>query len=137
MRPGLPASAKSIFCPRDDSHRQLPARLLGRHLRQKQHIARHWRELGPPNAPDSEILKWAGQNGAVVLTQDLDFTRLLFQSRAALPSVIQLRLDDVRPGNIGEDVLLILAQHKESLQKGALITFKGHKSRLRLLPFTD
>jgi predicted nuclease of predicted toxin-antitoxin system len=64
--------------------------------------------LGPPNAPDEEIMLWAGQNHAVVLTQDLDFTPLLFQSRAALPSVIQLRLDDVRPKNIGADVLLVL-----------------------------
>ncbi|MBU6409237.1 MAG: DUF5615 family PIN-like protein [Verrucomicrobia bacterium] len=101
------------------------------------HVARHWRELGPPNAPDTEIMQWASQNNAVVLTQDLDFTKLLFQSRAALPSVIQLRLDDARPKSIGEDVLLILIQHRESLQRGALITVKGHMSRLRLLPLSD
>ena len=35
----------------------------------------------------------------------LDFAKLLFQTRANWPSVIQLRLDDVRPANIGEDVL--------------------------------
>ena len=107
------------------------------YLRQHGHIARHWRELGPPNAPDLEIMEWANQNGAVVLTQDLDFTKLLFQSRATLPSVIQLRLDDVRPQSIGEDVLLILAQHQDNLQRGALITVNGHKSRLRLLPLRD
>ena len=73
-------------------------------LRQHGHVARHWRELGPPNAPDAEIMRWACQNDAVVLTQDLDFTSLLFQSRAALQSVIQLRLDDVRPQSIGDDV---------------------------------
>lgn len=78
------------------------------HLRQCGHTARHWREVGAPNAPDEEIMRWANQNDAVVLTQDLDFTKLLFQSRAPLPSVIQLRLDDVRPKNIGEDVLSVL-----------------------------
>jgi predicted nuclease of predicted toxin-antitoxin system len=106
-------------------------------LRQGGHNARHWRELGAHNAPDSEIMKWANQNKAVVLTHDLDFTKLLFQSRAALPSVIQLRLDDVRPKSIGEDVLAILEQHKDNLQSGALITVKGHKARLRLLPLTE
>jgi hypothetical protein len=59
---------------------------------------------------------------------------LLFQSRASLPSVIQLRLDDVRPGSIGEDVVLVLNQHEEELRRGALITIKGHRSRLRILP---
>ena len=107
------------------------------YLCQRGHVARHWRELGPSNAPDDVIMRWASQNVAVVLTQDLDFTKLLFQSRALLPSVIQLRLDDVRPNNIGEDVILILDQHKDSLQRGALITVKGHKSRLRLLPLRD
>ncbi len=103
-------------------------------LRQHDHTARHWRELGPPNAADSEIMRWAAENQAVVLTQDLDFTKLLFQSRAVLPSVIQLRLDDVRPPHIGEDVLQILKQQQEALRRGALITVTGHKSRLRLLP---
>jgi predicted nuclease of predicted toxin-antitoxin system len=28
------------------------------YLRQRGHIARHWRELGQPNAPDSEF--WSG-----------------------------------------------------------------------------
>jgi predicted nuclease of predicted toxin-antitoxin system len=107
------------------------------YLQQHGHTARHWRELGPANAPDSDVMLWAHENDAVVLTQDLDFTKLLFQARAALPSVIQLRLDDVRPASIGEDVLLLLRQHGEELRRGALITVKGHKSRLRILPLGD
>ena len=107
------------------------------YLQGQGHAARHWRELGPANAPDSEIMLWAQKNGAVVLTQDLDFTRLLFQARVKLPSVIQLRLDDVRPASIGEDVILALKQFADELRRGALITIKGHKSRLRLLPLPD
>ena len=82
-------------------------------------------------------MQWAKKNDAVVLTQDLDFTQLLFQSQAALPSVIQLRLDDVRPQSIGEDVRVILDQHKDDLQRGALISVKGHKMRLRMLPLKE
>jgi predicted nuclease of predicted toxin-antitoxin system len=82
-------------------------------------------------------MAWAYNNSAAVLTQDLDFTRLLFQSRATLPSVIQLRLDDVRPGTIGEDVVLLLKQYEVELRRGALITVKGHKSRLRILPLKE
>ena len=107
------------------------------YLRRHGHAARHWRELGPPNAPDAEIMRWAKDNRAVVLPQDLDFTKLLFQSRAPLPSVIQLRLDDIRPASIGEDVRLVLEQQTEALQRGALITLKGHKARMRFLPLQD
>jgi predicted nuclease of predicted toxin-antitoxin system len=107
------------------------------YLNKHGHTARHWRELGPPNAPDCEIMRWAVHHGAVVLTHDLDFARLLFQSGAKLPSVIQLRLDDVRPPAIGEDVILLLKQHEESLRGGVLITVQGHRSRLRLLPLRD
>ena len=82
-------------------------------------------------------MRWAHENTAVVLTQDLDFTKLLFQTHAILPSIIQLRLDDVRPASIGEDVILILKQHGDELRRGALITVKGHKSRLRILPLVD
>ena len=71
------------------------------YLQEHGHAARHWREIGPANAPDSEIMLWAKEHNAVVLTQDLDFTKLLFQARVKLPSVIQLRLDDVRPASIG------------------------------------
>jgi predicted nuclease of predicted toxin-antitoxin system len=108
-----------------------------KYLREHGHVARHWRELGSPNAPDTQILHWAVENKSIVLTQDLDFNKLLFQARARFPSVIQLRLDDVRPGNIGEDVVKILNQHGQSLEQGAIITVKGHNSRLRFLPLTD
>jgi predicted nuclease of predicted toxin-antitoxin system len=98
------------------------------------HNARHWRELGPPNAPDTQIMAWAQQNNAVVLTHDLDVTQLLFQTNTAMPRVIQLRVDDVRPGSIGRKVAGVLAQYCEELLAGALITLKGSKTRLRILP---
>jgi len=103
-------------------------------LRQNGQVARHWREIGAPDAPDIQILQWATEHDAVILTQDLDFTKLLFQSRANLPSIIQLRVDDVRPQNVGEEVVLILKQYQQDLQTGALITINANKSRLRILP---
>lgn len=107
------------------------------YLQRRGFPTRHRRELGPPNAPDSDIMLWARTHGAVVLTHDLDFTKLLFETQAALPSVIQLRVDDVRPVAVGENVILILTQHEAELLGGALITVKGHKARLRLLPLVD
>jgi predicted nuclease of predicted toxin-antitoxin system len=103
-------------------------------LQQNGQPARHWREIGAPNAPDIQILQWAMEHDAVVFTHDLDFTKLLFQSRSALPSVIQLRVDDVRPENVGKEVVLILKRYQQDLRSGALITINANKSRLRILP---
>jgi hypothetical protein len=43
----------------------------------------------------------------------------------------------VRPSSVGEDVVLLLKQHGGDLERGVLITIKGHKSRLRFLPLRD
>ena len=106
-------------------------------LRQRGHTASHWRDVGPANATDAEIMRWAREQGAVVLTHDLDFTKLLFQARTALPSVIQLRVDDVRPAGIGDTVVLVLERHGAELKRGALVSVESHKARCRLLPLGD
>lgn len=49
--------------------------------------ARHWSQLGPGQAPDTELMRWARVEGHVVLTQDLDFSQLLFATRDGGPSV--------------------------------------------------
>lgn len=56
------------------------------HLRAAGHEAWAWRELGPAHAPDEVILRWAHTHGAVVLTHDLDFTRLLFLREPGCPA---------------------------------------------------
>ena len=37
----------------------------------------HWSTIGPLNAPDSELMKWASDRGYIVLTADLDFGAIL------------------------------------------------------------
>lgn len=41
----------------------------------------HWSVLGAHNAPDTEIMKWARDNGCVLLTHDLDPGILLAHSK--------------------------------------------------------
>ena len=50
----------------------------------------HWSSVGPGNAPDNEYLEWARQTQHAVITQDLDFSQILFETRAKGPSVILL-----------------------------------------------
>lgn|SRR5579885_189193 len=55
----------------------------------------HWSAIGAPAASDNEILDYAGANGFVVFTHDLDFGILLAASNSRRPSVLQIRTKDV------------------------------------------
>jgi predicted nuclease of predicted toxin-antitoxin system len=57
----------------------------------------HWTKIGAANALDTHIMSYARENGYSVFTNDLDFSAILFSTRAASPSVIQIRAEDTRP----------------------------------------
>lgn len=103
-------------------------------LSQQGHVAVHWKDLGQIGDPDELIFDHAQAEGKVILTQDLDFTRILALRGTDLPSLIQLRVDCPIPALIGEAVLQILKTYQESLSKGALISLEPDRHRIRLLP---
>ena len=53
--------------------------------------ATHWYSVGPVDAPDALIMRWAKEHGYCVVTNDLDFSAILAATRAEGPSVIQIR----------------------------------------------
>lgn len=59
--------------------------------------ATHWSEVGGATASYEAILDWAGRNGHIVLTHDLDFSAILAASGGNTPSVIQLRSETLQP----------------------------------------
>lgn len=95
---------------------------------------KHWREIGSISAPDIEIMEWARNNDYVVFTHDLDFGTLLFTTKASAPSVIQLRIEDIRPESVGKLVLTALSKAASEIERGALVTINPRKNRIRLLP---
>ena len=70
----------------------------------------------------------------MVLTQDLDFSQILFESAASGPSVVLLRLhnefDPIEQGR----VIGILLQCRTELANGALLVIDGGRARIRALP---
>lgn len=96
--------------------------------------AKHWLDIGAVGAPDEVIFAYTAHQAAVILTQDLDFTRMLATRTAALPSVVQLRVDCPVPEVIGSMLILALSTHVLPLEKGCLISIDHSKHRLRLLP---
>lgn len=103
-------------------------------LRKSDFEAIHWTALGSPSAPDSEIMRWARENGAVVFTHDLDFGILLAHTHGNGPSVIQVRAQDLSPRHLGGMVVSVLRTYGEVLQAGALVTVEEARSRVRILP---
>jgi predicted nuclease of predicted toxin-antitoxin system len=94
----------------------------------------HWSAVGIASAPDPEIMQWALADGRVVFTNDLDFGTLLALTRAAGPSVVQVRTQDVRPDSLALRLIPILRKYERELDAGTLLVVDEAKSRVRLLP---
>lgn len=94
----------------------------------------HWSRVGDPRASDAELMAWARANGHVVFTHDMDFGALLAATRAAGPSVLQVRVKDTMPASVGADVVRVLHFRREALEQGALVTIDKIHSRVRVLP---
>ena len=94
----------------------------------------HWSEIGRPDATDSELMRWAREQGRVVLTHDLDFGAMLAATQATSPSVAQIRTQDVRPESLAPLLILVLRRYENELTEGALLIADRSRSRVRILP---
>ena len=94
----------------------------------------HWKEVGDPSAPDSELMEWARSGGYLVFTHDIDFGALLAATGAVGPSVVQMRCEDTRPSTMGEAVVDAIEAHLDDLRLGALMTVDPRRRRITLLP---
>jgi predicted nuclease of predicted toxin-antitoxin system len=98
---------------------------------------RHWNDLGPRDATDSQVIEWARENQHVLLTQDLDFPQLLFATQAGSPSVVLLRLDNELDRAQQARVKQAIIQSAQLLEKGCLMVMDSVRIRIRSLPITD
>ncbi|MCX6459147.1 MAG: DUF5615 family PIN-like protein [Actinobacteria bacterium] len=98
------------------------------------HEAQHWSEVGPGDAPDETIIRYAKTNSCVILTHDLDFGIILAIGGLDAPSVIQLRAQAVRPSDMGEQLLAAIQAASAYLVSGALVTVTKDRHRVTVLP---
>ena len=94
----------------------------------------HWSDAGLPTAQDRFIMQRALDEQRVVLTHDLDFGAMLAATGARGPSVVAVRIQDVRPQSISPLLIPLLHQFETALEAGALLVVDGSRSRVRLLP---
>ena len=96
--------------------------------------ATHWSAVGKATAADSEIMAYATAGNFVILTHDLDFGAILAATRQPIPSVVQIRAEDVSPEAIGKQTVDALRHLAAQLEAGAILTIETDRTRLRLLP---
>lgn len=106
-------------------------------LNERGHTAAHWSSLGDIEALDQVIMSYAKERGAIVLTADLDFGELLAVSGDTGPSVLTIRMGDLRPETIGDRVAQTLTLCEQELTAGALVVIDPERRRLRLLPLRE
>ena len=94
----------------------------------------HWSNVGPGDAPDLELMRWAAAHDRVVLTSDLGYGAVLAATRNRRPSVVQIRADLALPDVMGGSLLAALRQAETDLDEGALLSVDAGRGRLRILP---
>jgi len=104
------------------------------YLRQFDLDAVHWTEIGQVGASDEHIFEFATAHGAVIVTQDLDFARILAFRGTRLPSVVQLRVSCPTPEVVGSSLAQVLKEFAPQLRIGCLISLDSNRHRIRLLP---
>jgi predicted nuclease of predicted toxin-antitoxin system len=113
------------------------AQSTARYLQALGHDAVHLRDQGLQRLPDDQIIHKARAEGRVILTHDLDFSRLVAISQSQLPSVITFRLKDMRPAQVNHYLNEALDHFSPELQAGALMSIGDNGIRVRQLPIAD
>ena len=99
------------------------------------HTAIHWSEVGSIRAKDGEICDYARDQKYVLLTNDLDFPRILAHTRDAKPSVILMRGEPLVPEARGRALLSAIEVCQAEIDAGAIVTLDCEdRSRARVLP---
>ena len=101
------------------------------------HDALHVRDVGLAKAEDKAIFDLAAADERVVVSADTDFGTLLAARTVSTPSVIQFRgPGSRRPDALAHTILTNLAQVRDSLEAGSIVTFEPTRVRIRSLPIT-
>jgi len=103
-------------------------------LRAEGHEAVHLRDQGLQRLADVHIVQKSILEDRVILTHDLDFSRIVAQSHSSKPSVSTFRLSDMRPSHVNHYLTQPLARSSRELEAGALISVNERGIRVRTLP---
>ncbi len=105
-------------------------------LRTQGFDAVHLREQNLQRLSDALIIEKALAENRIILTHDLDFTRIVALSREQAPSVVTFRLSNMRAEQVNLRLEDLLTRFSDVLSAGALISVTDQAVRVRSLPVT-
>ncbi len=103
-------------------------------LRNLGYDAIHLHDLESDRSTDPSVMQMARNEERILLTHDLDFGELIAASGANAPSVIIFRLRNMNPRNVNRFLNGIITEHRDALEKGAIVSVTEGQVRVRLLP---
>ncbi len=103
-------------------------------LKKRGHVCRHVGDIGMSRAKDIEIVAEAKNTGETIITHDLDYGHLLAFSGESAPSVIILRLRDLRTDEIISRLDAVWNEIESALMEGAIVSLSDKSLRIRNLP---
>ena len=102
-------------------------------LRREGYDAIHVRECGLARALDADILAWAREQGALVVTLDADFHALLMLTGAKTPSVVRIRIQKLRAWPVATLIRKVLTDYRADLESGSMVVVEPTRIRVRRL----
>ena len=103
-------------------------------LQDRGFAARHVADIGLERASDLDILQAARDEGECVVTLDADFHNHLAVSGADMPSVVRIRWEGLRSGDIAALIARVIQQAAIQLEQGAMVTVTERRIRVHRLP---
>lgn len=103
-------------------------------LEKRGHVCRHAGNIGMSRAKDVEIVAEAKRTREVIITHDLDYGHLLAFSGESAPSVLILRLRDLRTDEILSRFDAVWSEIETPLTEGAIVSLSDKSLRIRNLP---
>lgn len=103
-------------------------------LQQRGHVCRHAGDIGMSRSKDVEIVAEAKKTGETILTHDLDYGNLLAFSGESAPSVLILRVRDLRTDEIMSRFDIAWSEIESPLNEGAIVSLSDKSLRIRNLP---
>ena len=82
-----------------------------------------------PHAPDEELLKFACEEGRVLITEDKDFGELVFLHGLPHPAIV--RLVEMTPMERAGAIRNLIEHHESALRECAIIVVTGKRVRIR------
>jgi predicted nuclease of predicted toxin-antitoxin system len=104
-------------------------------LRAMGYEAAHVSEVNLTSTIDEDIVAYAINNDFIIITFDLDFTRIVALSQKVFPSIITFRMGEITVGEFEIQIIQYLPDLKEVILQGALVTIDNNGMRIKKLPF--